>query len=99
MGWQVQKFVKIALVVCLAIAAVPVVLFGWLGLWSLYKTAQVESFYKKNRLLNEMRAAQRDATNDSAPAREALLEILPLGTNREAAVAVLRREGFGCKTI
>ena len=47
MGWQVQKFVKIALVVCLAIAAVPVALFGWLGLWSLYKTAQVESFIKR----------------------------------------------------
>jgi hypothetical protein len=99
MGWRLRKFVRIALVVCLAVAAVPVLLSGSLWLWTWYKTAETESFYQKNRLLNEMRARQRDATNDSAPAREAVLQILPLGTDREAAVTVLRREGFGCQTI
>jgi hypothetical protein len=65
-------------------------------LWTWY---QVESFHENKRLLNEMRAVQRESTNNSAPAREALLQILPLGTDREAAVAVLRSEGFGCQTI
>ena len=45
-----------------------------------------------------MRAGQMDSTNDSAPAREVLL-VVPLGTDREAAVALLRREGLGCQTI
>ena len=39
------------------------------------------------------------AAGHSGPAREALLQMLPLGTDRDAAVAVLRREGFGCQTI
>jgi hypothetical protein len=95
----VRKFVRIALVVCLAVTAIPVALFASLWLWTWYKTAQVESFYRQNRLLAEMRAGQKDSTNDSARAREALLAIVPLGTDREAAVAVLRREGLGCQTI
>ena len=45
-----------------------------------------------------MRARQQASTNDSASAREALLNTLPLGTGREAAVAVLRSEGLGCHT-
>jgi hypothetical protein len=99
MGWRVRTFVRIVLVVCLAVTAVPVLLLGSLWLWTWYKSAETESFYRKNRLLNEMQAGQRDATNDSAPAREAVLQILPLGTDREAAVTVLHREGFGCHTI
>jgi hypothetical protein len=80
----------------LAATAVPVVLFGSVWLWN---CCQEECFYGKKRLLNEMRAVQRESTNDSAPAREALLQILPLGTHIEAAFAVLRSEGFGCQTI
>jgi len=95
----VRKFVKGALLVCLAVTAVPIVLGAYLSLWVWFKTAQVESFYRENRLLGEMRSRQQGGTNDSAPAREALLEIVPLGTDREAAVAVLRREGLGCQTI
>jgi hypothetical protein len=83
----------------LAVTAVPVALFASLWLWTWYKTAQVESFYRENRLLGEMRAGQKDTTNDSAPARDASLAMVPLGTDREAAVAVLRREGLGCQTI
>jgi hypothetical protein len=99
LGSSVRKFVKCALLVCLAVTAVLVVLVASLSLWTWYKTAQVESFYRENRLLGEMRAGQKDSTNDSAPAREALLEIVPLGTDREAAIAVLRREGLVCQTI
>ena len=47
-------------------------------------------------MLREMRAVQKQSTSDSGLTREALLRILPLGTDREIAVAVLRREGFGC---
>ena len=94
-----RKFVRIAIIVCLLVAAIPAAFFGGLWLWTWYKTAQVGSFYQEHRLLREMDAVQKNSTNNSEPAREALLQILPLGTVREAAVAVLRREGFGCQTI
>jgi hypothetical protein len=94
-----RKFVRIAIIVCLSVAAVPAALLGWLWLSIWYKTAQVESFYQEHRLLREMGAVQHSSTNDSGPAREALLQILPLGTGQEAAVAGLRREGLGCHTI
>lgn len=97
MGMLVRKFIKFAFVVCLA---VPAVLVAAVSVWSWYKTAQIESFYRKNRLLGEMHARQGDsAAIYSVPAREALLEIAPLGTEREAAVAMLHSEGFGCRTL
>jgi hypothetical protein len=99
MGSSVRKFVRIALVVCLAIAAVPVVLFASLSLWTWYRTAQVETYYRANPLLGEMREVQKDSTNDSTPAREALLKRLPLGTDKETAIAALRREGMECQPI
>jgi hypothetical protein len=95
----VRKFVSIALVICLAVTAVPTALVASLWLWTWYKTAQVESFYREYPLLNEMWGRQKSGTNDSAPARQALLEIVPLGTDREAAIAVLRKEGFACETV
>jgi len=89
-----RKFVKIAIVVCLCVAAVPAVLFAWI--W--YKTAQVDSFYQEHRLLGGMRAAaQKEGGGVSGPAREALLQMLPLATDKEAAIAVLRKEGLGCQ--
>ena len=94
-----RKSIKIAIVVCLSIAAVPTALFAYLWLWGWYRTAQVESFYREHRLLGEMRAVEKQSTNDSASAREALLQIVPLGTDREAAISALRREGLGCQTI
>jgi hypothetical protein len=89
-----RKFLKIAIVVCPSVAAVPAVLFAWI--W--YKTAQVDSFYQEHRLLRAMRvAAQKEGGGDSRPAREALLQMLPLGTDKEAVIAVLRKEGLGCQ--
>ncbi|MGB6432842.1 MAG: hypothetical protein WBF59_02260 [Bradyrhizobium sp.] len=89
------KFVRIAIIV----AAVPAVLFGSLQLWLWYKTTQLESFYQEHRLLPEMHTVQHDSTNGSGPAREALLQIVPLRMDKEVALAVLRREGFGCQTV
>jgi hypothetical protein len=94
-----RKFVGIATIVCLSVAAVPAVLFAYLWLWTWYKTAQVESFYQDHRLFREIRAAHDKNTLDSGPAREALLQTLPLGTDSDAAVALLRGEGLGCHTI
>ncbi len=94
-----RKFVRIAILLCLSVAAVPAALFGCLWLWMSHRTAQVESYYQEHRMVSEMRAVQKESTNDSGPAREVLLRLLPLGTDREAAIAVLRREGFGCQTI
>lgn len=44
-----------------------------------------------------MRAVEKESTNDSSPAREALLKTVPLGTTREATLAVLRKEKLGCQ--
>jgi hypothetical protein len=93
-----RKIIKIAIIVCLSIAAVPAALFVYLWLWTWYKTAQVERFYQEHRLLGQMHAVQASGATDSQPAREALLQILPLGMDREAAVGVLQKEGFGCHT-
>ncbi len=91
-----RKFVKIAIVVCLSVAAVPAALFAWI--W--YKTAQVDSLYQEHRLLRGMRvAAQKEGGGESKPAREALLQMLPLGMDKEAAIAVLSNEGFGCQPV
>lgn len=87
-----RKFVKGALLVCLTATAVLVVLVASLS-------AETESFYQENRLLGKMRAGQENSTNDSALAREALLEMMPLGIDREAALTLLRKERFGCQTI
>jgi hypothetical protein len=94
-----RKFGRIAIIFCLSVAAVLAVLCGSLWLWIWYKTSQVEGFYQEHRALHEMRAVQKQSTNDSASAREALLQIVPLGADKEAALAVLRIEGFGCQTI
>src|SRR6266700_2068977 len=94
-----RKFVRIALIVCLVVTAIPIVLIAPFGLWAWYKTSQVERFYREHPLLGEMRARQPNGTNDSLPARQALLEIAPLGTNKEAAIAALIKEGFVCQTI
>ena len=94
-----RKSVRIAIIVCLSVAAIPAVLFGYLWLWIWYRTAQVESFYQEHRLLHEMHAVQKRSTNDSPSAREALLQILPLGADKAAAVAVLHWEGLGCQVI
>lgn len=92
-----RKFAKIALIVCLVATAVPAAMFASLRLW--YQTAKVDSFYRENRLLGEMRDGEKESTNDSASARDVLLKMVPLGTDRETAIAVLRREGLGCQTI
>jgi hypothetical protein len=85
------KFLRIVLIVCVAVVAVPVVLGGLLLLRS---WVQVESFYFSKPLLREMRAVEPDTSFDSAPAREVLLQRLP--PDREAAVAMLRGERFDC---
>ena len=45
-----------------------------------------------------MRTRQHQSTNDSASARQALLERVPLGWPKREALAALRMEGFNCST-
>ena len=91
-----RKFAKIALIVCLVATAVPAALFASLWLWFWYQTAKVDSFYRENRLLGEMRDGEKESTNNSASARDALLKMVPLGTDRDTVIAFLRKEGLGC---
>ncbi|MEH2586705.1 hypothetical protein [Bradyrhizobium sp. AZCC 1721] len=96
---RLRKFLKIALLVCLALAAIPAAMYITLWLWIWYETAKADEFYRDHRLLGEMRAAEKESTNNSVPAREAFLKIVPLGTDREAAIAVLRKETLNCQGI
>jgi hypothetical protein len=64
-----RKFLRRALTVSLVVATVPATLGALLWSWLWYKSFQVETFYRENRLLSEMRSVQSDSTNDSAPAR------------------------------
>lgn len=89
-----RKFLKIAIAVGLSAAAVPAAFSCWV--W--YKTAQVDGFYQERHLLRGMRAAaKKDGGGESKPARDALLQMLPLGTDKVAATDLLRKEGLGCQ--
>lgn len=89
-----RKSVKIAICVGLSVVAVPAAFSFWV--W--YKTAQVDHFYQERHLLRAMRAAvKKDGGGESKPARDALLQMLPLGADKLAALALLRKEGLGCQ--
>jgi hypothetical protein len=92
-----RKFLKIALLVCLAIAAIPAAMIIMIWLWIWQVNAAADEFYREHPLLGEMRAAEKMSTNGSAPAREAFLKIVPPGTDREAVIAMLRKETLNCQ--
>jgi hypothetical protein len=93
----VRQFVRTALIILLALMALPAALFVAARLWFWYKTAEVDSFYREHRLLGEMRAAEKQSTNNSEPARDVLLKAMPLGTDRAAAIALLSKEKLDCQ--
>ena len=93
-----RRFVRIVLVGCLCVAAVAAVLIGSLWAWISYRSAQVEAYYREVPLLNRMHDREKQSTNDSEAARQVLLDSVPLGSDREAAIAVLREQGrFSCR--
>jgi hypothetical protein len=94
-----RSFIRIALLVCSVVAAVPVMLVGLLWLWIWNEAAEAERFYRDLPLLREMRSLQKSSTNASPEARKALLDLVSLGTSKEAAIAKMRGEGFQCQTI
>lgn len=92
-----RKFAKIALIVCLVVTAVPAALFASLWLWFQYQTTKVDDFYRDNRLFGAMREVEKQSTNDSISARASLLQVIPLGSDRDTVIAYLRKEGLGCR--
>ena len=93
----VREFVRTALVILLALMALPAALFVAAWLWFWLESAKVDGFYREHRLLGEMRAAEKESTNNSVPAREALLKTIPLGTDRAEAIALLGKETLHCQ--
>jgi hypothetical protein len=89
----VRKFVRLVLVACLAVMVVAMILVGSLWAWISYRSAEVEAYYREYPLLDRMHAREKQSTNSSDPAREVLLEAVPLGTGKEAVIAVLREQG------
>ncbi|WP_157644426.1 hypothetical protein [Bradyrhizobium sp. WSM2793] len=91
------KSIKILLIVLSVVAAVPAGLFAALWIWFSYETAKVDRFYHDNRLFGAMREVEKQSTNDSASARDAMLKMIPLGTGKGTVIAFLRNEGLGCR--
>jgi hypothetical protein len=97
LGRVVPKSIRILLIVLSVVAAVPAGLFAVLWIWFSYETAKVDRFYHDNRLFGAMRESEKQSTNDSASARDAMLKMIPLGTGKETVIAFLRKEGLGCR--
>jgi len=89
----VRKFVRVVLIGGLAVAAVAMILVGSLWAWIWYRSAEVEAYYREYPLLDRMHAREKQSTNSSDAAREVLLDAVPLGAGKEAAIAVLREQG------
>jgi hypothetical protein len=81
-----------------AVLGIVVVLLATIALWARSRAAEDEAFVRERPLLKRMRQQQVENTNASAGAREVLLDVIPLGTGRDAALARLRQERFDCKT-
>jgi hypothetical protein len=96
----VRKFAKIALIVCLVATAVPAALFASLWLWFWYETAKVDSFYRENRMLGAMRDdGEKESTNDSASARDALLKTAPSGQIETQSSRFFVRKGWDVRLL
>jgi hypothetical protein len=86
----VRRFIRIVLLGCLIAA---VVLVGSLWAWTSYKSAQIEAYYREIPLLNRMHDREKQSSNNSEAARQALLDTVPLGSGREDTFAVLHEQG------
>ncbi|WP_144441152.1 hypothetical protein [Bradyrhizobium sp. CCGE-LA001] len=93
----VPKSIRSFVIVLSVVAAVPAGLIAVLWIWFSYETAKVDRFYLDNRLFGAMRESEKQSTNDSASARDALLKMIPLGTGKDTVIAFLRNEGLGCR--
>jgi hypothetical protein len=97
-GKTVRRFIRIVLVGCLIVAAAAAVLVGSLWAWTSYKSAQIEAYYREFPLLNRMHDREKQSSNNSEAARQALLDTVPLGSGREDTFATLREQGrFSCR--
>jgi len=95
----VRKAYRTALFVGLVILAVPALAIAWIPMWIWYRTTQLDTFYRERPVLGAMRTRQSSSSNNSAAAREALLENLPLGTNKALVITDLSQIGFGCQAM
>ena len=94
-----RKAYRTALFVGLVILAVPALAIAWIPMWIWYRTTQLDTFYRERPVLGAMRTRQSSSSNNSAAAREALLENLPLGTNKALVITDLSQIGFGCQAM
>src|SRR5262249_18343265 len=79
------------------LTVIPVGLVLLFGTWQLIK---VEGFYAERPILHAMRRVHDGRwSNDSEPAKTALLQRVPLGIDSESAAAALSKEGLECNTI
>jgi hypothetical protein len=85
---------KRVLIMCLiVILGPPAYVVAWFW-WAGYSADQ---FYRARPVLQAMKRAHHEgSTNNSSPAREMLLQRIPLGVTEADARAVLAGEGFGC---
>lgn len=94
---RLRKLLKMALLVCLAIAAFPAAIAIMISFWIWSVNAEADKFYRDHPLLGEMRAVEKQSTNNSEAARAVFLKIVPPGTDRQSAITMLRKETLNCQ--
>ena len=89
-----RRYFKYAVWALLAAVIIPV---GAFFMYAVLRQAETASFYDARPILNSMKRVHDGIwTNNSHLARGALLERFPIGTEVNAALPTLQREGFGC---
>jgi hypothetical protein len=89
-----RRFVRYVVWASLAVVIIPV---GSFFLYAILRQAETASFYRARPILNSMNSVHDHIwTNDSRSARSVLLERFPIGTELNAALPTLQREGFEC---
>jgi hypothetical protein len=85
------KFGKYALLACLVVTIVGA------GSYFAWPRIHTDYFYRTRPILSAMNSAHDGVrTNNSTAARDALLRMIPVGTNAPTVITSLSTEGFNC---
>jgi hypothetical protein len=88
------RYTAYALLICLTLLLIPA---GILLLFDTWQRIKVDRYYAERPILQAMRSVHDGVwSNNSEPARSALLQHVTLGTDSQSATAALSIESFSC---
>jgi hypothetical protein len=82
----------------LALVLIPTAWVVLIVLSFTWRSIEYDHFFRVRPILNALHSVSRGATADSPEARDEFLQHFPVGTDKEATLAVLSGEGFSCAT-